>query len=55
MKDDWRKSNRSFANGNCIEVAGGVRVRDSKDRQGPTLKFDVAAWRRFTDAIKGQN
>lgn len=49
---DWRASSLSFSNGNCIEVATGVSVRDSKDRQGLILTFSVDAWRRFISATK---
>jgi hypothetical protein len=53
----WRTSSRSNSNGgNCVEVAdeltgGSVGVRDSKDRQGPVLAFDPAAWRAFIRGI----
>ena len=52
----WRTSTRSSTNGgNCVEVAdnlpGRVHVRDSKDRQGPVLTFDPAAWRAFVRDI----
>ncbi|MBO4208852.1 DUF397 domain-containing protein [Micromonospora echinofusca] len=48
----WRTSTRSGSSGgNCVEVAdnlpGVVAVRDSKDRQGPVLRFTPAAWRAF--------
>jgi Domain of unknown function (DUF397) len=51
---NWRKSSRSGANG-CVEVAfveGGVAVRDSKDRGGPVLVFDLDEWAAFTAATR---
>ncbi|NES16937.1 MULTISPECIES: DUF397 domain-containing protein [Micromonospora] len=47
----WRKSTRSGAQGNCVEVAdnlpGVVAVRDSKDPQGPALTFTPEEWSAF--------
>jgi Domain of unknown function (DUF397) len=47
---DWRKSKYSVNGGNCTEVAaaaGGVAVRDSKDPNGPVLRYSVSSWRSF--------
>ncbi|MGW5558190.1 DUF397 domain-containing protein [Micromonospora sp. NPDC003944] len=51
----WRKSTRSGDNGgNCVEVAtnvpGMVAVRDSKDGDGPALRFEHRAWLTFIAA-----
>lgn len=47
----WFKSSLSFSNSNCVEVAGlpdgGIGVRDSKDVQGPVLRFTPDEWRAF--------
>ncbi|MEU3453094.1 DUF397 domain-containing protein [Micromonospora sp. NPDC006766] len=51
----WKKSTRSNAGGDCVEVAAppqAVMVRDSKDRQGPVLSFNAVEWRGFIEAIK---
>lgn len=50
----WRKSTRSQANGNCVEVAevqNVIAVRDSKNPSGPTLAFDRTDWAAFVNGI----
>ncbi|WBB74049.1 DUF397 domain-containing protein [Micromonospora sp. WMMD1128] len=50
----WKKSTRSNE-GNCVEVATPpqvVMVRDSKDRQGPTLAFTSPSWTGFVQGLK---
>ena len=52
----WVKSSLSFSNGNCVEVArlpeGGIGVRDSKDTQGPVLRFTPDEWRAFVGGVR---
>jgi ABC-type amino acid transport substrate-binding protein len=52
----WVKSTRSAANGACVEVAfvaaGAVAVRDSKDPDGPVLRFAAEAWRGFIESVQ---
>ncbi len=52
----WRKSGRSNAGGNCVEVAnlpdGGRAVRDSKDPHGPILTFTRREWEAFVGGAK---
>jgi hypothetical protein len=50
----WRKSSFSSA-GDCVEWLrdqSGVRVRDSKDPNGPVLKFTLSEWRAFVLGMK---
>ncbi|MEV7213931.1 DUF397 domain-containing protein [Kitasatospora cineracea] len=50
----WRKSSYSGGNGACVEIAApgsdSIAVRDSKDPQGPRLRFSGAAWGAFAAA-----
>jgi hypothetical protein len=52
----WVKSSFSTGEGECAEVArnlpGIVAVRDSKDAEGPALRFSAEDWRAFTDSLK---
>ena len=52
----WRKSTRSGANGDYVEVAknlsGVVAVRDSKNPNGPALIFTPAEWDAFIIGAK---
>ncbi|MEU7585121.1 DUF397 domain-containing protein [Micromonospora sp. NPDC049230] len=53
----WRTSSRSGGDGNCVEVAGfaeSVGVRDSKDRQGPTLTFTPSVWTAFIASTRAR-
>jgi Domain of unknown function (DUF397) len=53
---DWRVSTYTGGQGNCVEVgrsATTIAVRDTKDREGPVLLFDPAAWSAFTQRLKG--
>ena len=50
----WRKSSRSGTNG-CVEVAldtAEVAVRDSKDRNGPVLRFNAHEWEAFLAGVR---
>jgi Domain of unknown function (DUF397) len=53
---DWRKSRRSSATGNCIQIAklpsGGVAIRNSRYPSGPVLLFGDAEVRTFLESIK---
>ena len=52
----WRKSKRSVGDGECVEVAtdgdGRVLVRDSKDPDGPVLRFDRETWLAFLADVR---
>jgi hypothetical protein len=52
----WVKSSLSFANGGCVEVAdfggGDVGVRNSRDREGPVLRFTPDEWHDFLGGVR---
>ena len=51
----WRKSSRSFSNGNCTEVGQDgavVLVRDTEDRGGPVLAFSGETWGAFLARLR---
>ena len=52
----WMKSSWSYSNGNCVEVAqlpgGQVGVRDSKDPDGPVLRFTRGEWSAFVAGVR---
>ncbi len=50
----WRKSSRSGGSGDCVEVAiagDTIGVRDSKDPEGPVLRFGRSEWQAFLEGI----
>lgn len=49
----WVKASAS-GTGNCVEVAVGdvVRVRDSKDPDGPVLTFTHSEWEAFLERVR---
>jgi Domain of unknown function (DUF397) len=56
----WAKSSYSGSEGgSCVEVAnllnGGRAVRDSKDPDGPVLRFTADEWRAFVRGLKAAN
>jgi hypothetical protein len=51
----FRKSSLSEAVGNCVEVAiiQTVLVRDSKNPEGPILRFTFDEWTAFVTGVRG--
>ncbi len=52
---EWYKSSYSSNEGECVEVApipSGQAVRDSKNPDGPVLRFTNAEWRAFISRVK---
>ncbi|NUT37166.1 MAG: DUF397 domain-containing protein [Hamadaea sp.] len=50
----WRRSQRCDSN-SCVEVAfldDHVLVRDSKDPQGPVLRFTAEEWTAFAAGLQ---
>lgn len=52
----WRRSSRSWGNGNCLEISAMSRnvimIRDSKDPHGPILRVTPTQWDNFLDDIR---
>lgn len=57
----WKKSTRSGGgNGDCVETTPlkvssdvlGMGVRDSKDPDGPVLRFSADAWSAFMASVE---
>lgn len=52
----WRKSSWSAHNGNCVEVAelpdGNIAMRNSRDPDGPQLRYTRAELAAFIDGAK---
>ncbi|MFJ4004407.1 DUF397 domain-containing protein [Streptomyces sp. NPDC090023] len=49
----WHKSTYSNGEGgDCVEVADGVLVRDSKVADGAVLLLGDSAWADFLDAVR---
>ena len=52
----WIKSSLSFSNGNCVEVAslpdGEIGVRNSRDSEGPVLRFTSDEWHAFLGGVR---
>jgi predicted secreted Zn-dependent protease len=53
---NWKKSSWSYANGNCVQVAGlsdsVIRIRSSRDVNGPVLTFTAAKWDAFIAGVR---
>ena len=51
----WRKSSYSDNGADCVEVAfvpNAVAARDSKDPNGPVLRFDRHQWSNFLTRLR---
>jgi hypothetical protein len=52
----WKKSSASGPwTDNCVEVSGApgeILVRDSKDPDGPVLRFDYGEWNAFLEGVR---
>lgn len=53
---EWRRSSWSYGGGNCVEVTAPhgacIDIRDSKDPQGPVLRFTSVHWNAFLAGVR---
>jgi hypothetical protein len=57
-RSEWFKSSYSGENGGCVEArfrSDGVGCRDSKDPEGPALRFEPEAWQAFVNDVKAEH
>jgi hypothetical protein len=56
MDITWIKSSLSYSNGNCVEIAelpdATIGIRDSKNPDGPILRFTPVQWKQFLGGEK---
>ncbi|WP_408635513.1 DUF397 domain-containing protein [Phytohabitans suffuscus] len=55
MTNSWRKSSRSYNNGDCVEARRGaatVEMRDSKQHGGAVLGFRQDRWQEFLEGVQ---
>ena len=56
ITQEWKKSSKSGANnGECVEVRrrdDAIQVRDSKNPDGPILRFTREEWSAFVGGTK---
>ena len=51
----WIKAQRSDSDGQCVEMrrhSGAIEVRDSKNPDGPILRYTSAEWAAWLDGAK---
>jgi hypothetical protein len=51
----WRKSSFSGSGNDCVEIASvetGAAVRDSKNPDGPVLRFTGGKWAAFIESAR---
>ncbi|MDQ3406320.1 MAG: DUF397 domain-containing protein [Actinomycetota bacterium] len=54
---EWRKSSRSGAGNDCVELVvgrSGAAIRDSKNADHGHLAFADIGWHAFVGAVKGE-
>lgn len=55
LTPEFKKSTRSGAAGHCAEArldGQVIEVRDSKDPEGPVLRYTFAEWDAFIGGVK---
>ena len=52
LAEELTEHGRRSSVGGPIELPGGMAVRDSKDPDGPRLRFDADAWNAFVGSLR---
>ncbi|MGI8328762.1 DUF397 domain-containing protein [Actinomadura scrupuli] len=48
----WHKSSHSTVNGECVEAAAMILIRNSNDPAGPTIACTPEDWRTFLGQVR---